>query len=359
LARSIEELISSVKSYRTPLGKFVDREHEVAKILGEIGFGLSIVVGPLGCGKTTLADAITRALAEDDERTAIYVAHREEAGTAKSIVMAPRFSSKELKDIFAELVDVVSGYVAELRGIVTLIDVLLRICRRVGTSVGEILVFVDEFRSRAEEARQGLEIDANYVARMLVEGMRIKVLYLTSDATATKLQLEMGSKARWYIVWNLPREAFEELYNVVRPRIDFEIVWRLVGGNPRELKALVEDHGHDVESYVGEKIAMVRNVIEEFVREEKVSLREAMDEIKILVEDIDVAGYHRIWSYVLEKNIVIDIDERFRKLSSIPREPWIGKENAFQIPIYYWIFKTIARYGEATPKRILEEIGKA
>ncbi len=52
---------------------------------------------------------------------------------------------------------------------------------------------------------------------------------------------------------------------------------------------------------------------------------------------------------------------RFEKISQFFKESWIGNNNAFQLPIYYWIFKTITNRKTINIElsHVLEEVEKS
>jgi len=50
----------------------------------------------------------------------------------------------------------------------------------------------------------------------------------------------------------------------------------------------------------------------------------------------------KIFDYLLRGNIVI-YTNMGTPISELPREPWIGKRCAFQIPAYYYALKAMAR----------------
>jgi hypothetical protein len=76
-----------------------------------------------------------------------------------------------------------------------------------------------------------------------------------------------------------------------------------------------------------------------------------------ILESVDNIYKHRLLSYMLRSNIVIEIDIADSTISEIPREHWIGREYAFQIPAYYYILKTAVRKKswEISPEDVIRE----
>ncbi len=80
-----------------------------------------------------------------------------------------------------------------------------------------------------------------------------------------------------------------------------------------------------------------RSVLKRYVRENNISPRQCLEELSNIMNNIDELGYYRLLNYMLYENIVIPIDRRIERISHIPKEEWIGRDVAFQTPIYYYI----------------------
>ncbi len=117
----------------------------------------------------------------------------------------------------------------------------------------------------------------------------------------------------------------------------------------------------NVNSWIDRKIVIIHKLIESYISSRKISKEEFIHEIKRFIDNINELSNYDFWKYLLKMNIVIEIDVRFNKLSTLPGEEWIGKYNAFQLPIYYWIFKTMyeERSIEITSNDILQIIKKS
>jgi hypothetical protein len=146
---------------------------------------------------------------------------------------------------------VVKGLVDAAKFIAILVD---RIARRFEKGK-KILIALDEVRASSRESlgdfRDWLESYANNIAEYnriysKKEGS-IAVITLTSDALVKELRDVVGGKVNWALIWNLPRNASEDLISQVglqrRVVVELgigaeaskEILWKLAGGNPRAL----------------------------------------------------------------------------------------------------------------------------
>jgi len=357
----VDRIIGFMKASRTDLGCFVDREDEIEKIVNEFPCGrLAVVMGPRGCGKSTLAYTLVGALEKISGYTGFYLAYREEEGVLKSLLRVSNVSTRLLRETLRDQLESVSSGLVKVSGLVDLMDLITSIAGRKFLRKREIIVFIDEFRGEAIRVRQVLEVDANTVRWLYGMGYRVKTIYLTSDATASWLQLELGSKIDWYLMWNLSREDFVEIYNNVCKKqcIDYDLLWRIVGGNPRELYVLAIGYKWSLRDYIGEKIAFTRRLFREYMRETRASLEDVLSELKATNRDIDNSSTYPVYKHLVRNNVLMDIDMRFKRLTRITREQWIGDEVAYQIPVYYWLIKTITKQHtlDITPNQVTETI---
>ncbi len=370
-------MVERLRGYTTTSGlSFVDRVGELLCLLSdEPGCPLygrvSVVMGPRGCGKTELAYALQHVVGGIRAYKVFYVRHEEDAEGLRTLVSAPageakwaRRLAKRLAGVVYEATTLVTPLVGVVvKGLVTVSQLVYEIMSQHQLREARILVVLDEFRGHPLEQRGMLENLANDVALASRECGGVKVVVFTSDATATRLCSVMGSKLGWYLVWNLPPPAFTELYAQLNPPrgLSPDTVWRLVGGNPRELLELAKEHSWDVRGYLNKAIARVAKAVEEYARREHVGLREVLTQLREVVDELDHAGLHPLWDVLLEKNIGIDVDERFTRLTMLPEgEPWVGRRYAFQLPVYYHVAKTIAKNNtlDVTPTQVLEEVNR-
>ncbi|NPA96685.1 MAG: hypothetical protein GXO32_03685 [Crenarchaeota archaeon] len=65
------------------------------------------------------------------------------------------------------------------------------------------------------------------------------MLLATSEGVSRR-KLLVHTYVHVYIMWNLPRDGFEELAKQLDPSVDLDTAWMLTGGNPRALIELLE-----------------------------------------------------------------------------------------------------------------------
>jgi len=333
--------------------EFVDREEEFNKILSLEEGKIHIITGPRGCGKTELARELEYTL-ENDKRHSIILITYEIDKT--NITVTPRKTMKELtkklKNVIRE-----EPYGIIIKTILDIVEIISEILKIKELVKRKIIIIVDEFRNiyRDDKARQILEVEANrirHVNRELREqGGSIKLILITSDATVTYLRNIVGTKVQWYIMWNLDEKPTYEALQKLKCPIDHYMTWKLTGGNLREI-AIIRSHNWSLEKWIRMKISEIITCLREYSQSENKNL---IDIIKEIEGNVDELSWRKIWRYLLKNNIVIEIDDRFEKMSTIPKDESIGSSAAYQIPIYYYTIKCIIEKGslDVNPSDIL------
>ena len=345
----MKKILEKIRSYRVEDLKIVfrDRFYEIENILTKIPEGyINIIFGPHGCGKTELAKALVYASKDLEDVHVIYVGYREEETILRSQIVIPdkeglEFIKNELRDFVESTFEYLGVFRLIVKGVVTIYEFFKYFRRKLNR---QYVIFIDEFRRRdtsISSIRQELEVSANIVKdenAFLKEKVNscLKVIFMSSDATAQELQLKLSSKCRWWIMWYLPKKEFFDILEDLKCEIDYELIWCITGGNIREIIEIMQQDWK-IENYIEGRIENVRQVLNSFIRTYNEDILQILKKISEL--DVDSLDLHKIWNYLLENNIVMHVDARFWKLSSLPKEPWIGNRNAFQLPIYYWILK--------------------
>ncbi len=345
--------------------RFVNRADE-ARLLLSYGFAtVSVLVGPKGCGKTELARALVRGVeAAGAPVDTVYLGYEVDAQAARTVIeVVSKPLAKSLLELIGRLaggLEAVGPGAAVARGLVSAADVLAALWRTLHRR--PIMVFVDELRSPLEPAaRQELELRANDVIRLAADrDVEVKLVYLSSDAVASRLARIVGAKVGWLLAWNLDWIGFVELLSQLEPPYTLEpvLVWQLTGGNPRDLISLALDYGWAVEDYVRSRLALVAETLSSYARSREISEAQLVEEAAKLLETLSQGLPPRLIDALEEANIVLNVS-LYRAVSRLPDgEPWAGRRWAFQVPVYYWVLKAVVEEGrlEVEPNTVLAAI---
>ncbi len=347
--------------------RFVDRVREARAVLDEgekavLNGMITVLYGPKGCGKTSLFKALHDIVTsmEDADVDVVIVGSEKEAWRAEKLY-APKSLGEILKEVkgilgfditstgevkstlaidATKIISLMVGYIAQMlrskRKIVIVLD-------EVKADSGERLA---EFRGWLEGFANTLKWDAGKY--WMEKGGSISVVALTSDALVSEIRYKVGSKVNWALIWNLPYNAMVELAEQLSLSIDPELLWRLTGGNPRAL--------------VGIKVAGLKGWIDldvlgrvwRVIKEAGVTARASIwDELKVVTDSIDDGGAGLL--NIMEKHNIAVFIGGSTKISDIPKEEWVGRYYAYQIPAYYYALKAMVarRSLHVTPDDIL------
>ena len=347
--------------------RFVDRVREARAVLDEsekvvLNGMITVLYGPKGCGKTSLFKALYEVVTsmEDADVDIVIVSSEKEAWRAEKL-----YAPKSLGDILREVKGIL-GFNITSTGEVTstlaidatkIISLMVGYIARMLRDGRKVIIVLDEVKAdsgeRLAEFRGWLEGFANTLkwdaGKYWVEkGGSISVVALTSDALVSEIRYKVGSKVNWALIWNLPYNAMVELAEQLNLSIDPELLWRLTGGNPRAL--------------VGIKVAGLKGWIDldvlgrvwRVIKEAGVTARASIwDELKVVTDSIDDGGAGLL--NIMEKHNIAVFIGGSTKISDIPKEEWVGRYYAYQIPAYYYALKAMVarRSLHVTPDDIL------
>jgi len=341
----IEDILARIHSYRvssrTPgvRPRFVGRDPEIKRILSDpsvFGHGaITVLYGPRGCGKTTLFEAL-------DESTDLGV-HR----------------------VFVSLVSE---------------DTIRWVQYTFGPDLYRALLVVDGVGAGGlRRARELLEHLVGVASEHAGAGGWVTIVAVVHAPAAERLAATIGNRVGWALMWNLPREAAEDLAGqlgaVDRVSWDLgvergeagELLWRLAGGNPRALDTIAAD---GLEKWLSrEVIRAVKRAIRGYLE----GLRGRgggaglEDLLKGLEEPSPLSGIPPLEGPdgfeaspaskpMLAEDVLIDV-ETGEPISQMPREPWVGRAYAYQLPAYHYVVRAIHRKRSTNiaPREVLEE----
>jgi energy-coupling factor transporter ATP-binding protein EcfA2 len=347
--------------------RFVDRVREAKAILDEsekavLNGMITVLYGPKGCGKTSLFKALHDIVTsmEDADTDVVIVGSEKEAWRAEKL-----YAPKSLGEILKEVKGIL-GFDISLTGEVTsslavdatkIISLMVGYIAQMLRSKRKIVIVLDEVKAdsgeRLAEFRGWLEGFANTLKwdagkYWMEKGGSISVVALTSDALVSEIRYMVGSKVNWALIWNLPYNAMVELAEQLSLSVDAELLWRLTGGNPR---ALVGIKVAGLKGWIDlDVLGRVWRVIKEAGGTARASI---WDELKVVTDSIDDGGAGLL--KIMEKHNIAVFIGGSTKISDIPKEEWVGRYYAYQIPAYYYALKAMVarRSLHVTPDDIL------
>jgi hypothetical protein len=321
--------------------EFCDRERAIRQVeeLAERGTRYPLVIfGPEGCGKTAWLKQAAETLRESGFE-AIYIDPMRKEFVAHT-------DARELIDKLAEAAAEAIG-VAQLKLATLAIDAVKWLVSK--WRKGKVAILIDD----AFQAI-GLDKAAVYVKALLglveypPEGYeRIVTIVATSEGVS---RAEIG-RHRWATIrpmWNMSRRGLEELYEKLpSPKLGFDDVWRLTGGNPDMLAKLYQakwDSDVVVRDIVNFKKLDV--FVSSLTSDERRYLFEAVEDPDTLLARERIQLLNRL----VEMNLVVDaVPERVLEhwIDEPPPqkdlELGIGKRIAWQTPLHREAVKRVMK----------------
>ena len=314
--------------------EFCDRDYALRQIekISERGtYPVYIVYGPEGCGKTALLKQTKQILEEEFDYNVVYV-----NPTSREREEILSYTSN-IKDIAQEVLSTLPDPYAKI------VDVALRIASLVIQRFGRprIAILLDDLFQAVGLDKAELYVKAllNLIEYPPRDYEKIVVL-VTSSEGITRERIGRHRWAHMYIMWNMSREGFRELYGMLpRSGLDFDFVWRLTGGNPWILQELyVSDW--DASRVIDYLITYrdLHALIADLSTEEKEILAESLENPDVLMKRLRDAK--RLIYRLIKLNLIVRVWDRVEYLwLDVPppeRDPelGIGKYYAWQTPLH-------------------------
>jgi len=322
--------------------EFIDREVALKYIeeLAERGtYPVYVIYGPEGCGKTALFKQ-AKVILEEYDYSVVYtnpLAHEE-----KEILMYTPSIHEIVEEVFKSLLDPYSR----------IVDVTIKIASIVMRKLRKprIAVLMDDIFQAIglDKAEIYTKILLNLIEYPSGDYEKIVVLVSSSEGV-TRERIGRHRWADFYMLWNMSREGFKQLYEVLPdPKPSFEDVWRIAGGNPNILEKLYRNNWS------------VEDVIDGFIRSRKLEhfvaslsekergiLMEAIEDPDIIFKRLRESEAQQLEKKLIEMNLIMDVWEReSRGWIDIPppekdTELGIGKYYAWQTPLHREAIKRI------------------
>ena len=313
--------------------EFVDRETALRQLdeLAERGTWRPLVVyGPEGCGKTALLRQ-ARAVLEDRGYHVVYVdpLAREADHVLQytpSIRDVVRRVLASIPEPYSRIVDVAIGIAREA----------VRRLRRPDVAV----LMDDVFQAvGVDKAEMYVKALLNLIEHPPGSYGKIVVI-VTSSEGVTRARIGRHDWATFRILWNMPRDGFTQLYDLLpSPKPSLDEAWRWTGGNPRALERLY-GAGWDVEGAIDD-IAKLRNLkVWAVSGEERDVLLEVLEDPDTMFRRAHEEAVRKMRDQLIEKNLIIEIWDRDRRSwMDVPPperdvELGIGRYYAWQTPLH-------------------------
>ncbi len=333
--------------------RFVNRIEEIRSLVewcSSFRYTPLYLYGPEGCGKTRLLRELVKRFEKllGEDAIAIYIDALESWDIGKALLASPtvakslnlaKLGMRVVSDLVARNVPVGQALSESWSMIVSEIAEKLygRMLR------GKYILIV------VDDVTRAIGVDrVEWYVKWLFETMNklyeeyrpkaINVIATTSEGVSLDL-VSRHRHAGVRLLWNMNRRAFKELYEELNPpqHLDFEEVWRLLGGNPGKLIELAAWYSWDLKRMLEDYRVRLLKLLGE------VRVKGLLRELILLVDDIVGAEENcdekmiSLIRLLEERNLVIYkrwITLTGREFVEVDPELGIGKYYAWQVPLY-------------------------
>jgi hypothetical protein len=309
--------------------EFCDRERAIRQVeeFAERGTWHPVVVfGPEGCGKTSWLRQAVELLRELDFSVIYFNPMRKEFLAEVGIKsIEERVREVLVRASSADALASFMGYV---------IDFAVEVIR---TGRKKLAMIVDDAFQYVKDKEVAFFVKGMLEVIEHPPGSYEKVVAIAATSEGFS-RWEIG-RHRWATIrpmWNMSKKGFEELYEKLPgPKPDFEVAWRLTGGNPEMLAKLYELKW-DVSAVVGDLVKSRR--LKDFVRKWGPRLRDVIEDPDSLLKG-DLPEEFK--DELIARNLIVydmyDRDPVFWIDEPPPEKDLdlgIGREVAWQTPLH-------------------------
>ena len=331
--------------------RFVDRVEELEALRGWCSVSRYCplyIYGPEGCGKTRLVREFASRVSEllGGDALAIYIDALEATDIGKAISLSPSIgidlAKLALEALPSSLASFGSLGAALASSIPSIVKVVAEKLTKSFLKGRNVVIVVDDV-SRAIGLSK-VEWYVKWLSELmerLAEEYELRVMNIvvtTSEGTSLDL-VSRHRHAEVRLLWNMDKRSFEELFKELNPpqNVDFETVWKLLGGNPGKLMELATRFQWNLDEMIESYTYRITKVIENIKTPNSISkLLELAKDISKAEEEID-EEMKKLIDYLIDRNLLI-----YKKWLLLTHKPFtnqdpelgIGEKYAWQVPLY-------------------------
>lgn len=327
---------------------FIDRENEAEQILKWLTETETpwnhVIYGPWGCGKTELMKALAYTLQKEENITAIYIdLTKQELETS---ILTKTDIKQALIDAAKTLLE------THLKIPANLTKTLEYLHKKISLKNKYLMLIIDELTATLNRYKISIR---DYISALDKQIYEIKnqfklkniiAIIVTSEQTAVfHFMREEGKSLTVHQLWHLPRQHFTELCRKLgAPENKINELWQLTGGSPRAIKEIKTVYNWNTEQWLQ---GIRRVCIDIYLRVKNTPLETYL---KKIVENIDetippgtqlLRQEEKLTLELYQQNIITPVQPPIKQLTPLPKENWIGKHHAWQLPAYPKILKQL------------------
>ncbi len=324
--------------------KFVDRVNELRK-LKELAIHGSILpiylYGPEGCGKTRLLKEFMKKV----NGVAIYIDALERKDPERALIVSPFIT--ELREFLRKALSGISGslgvYLAD-----RITFIVEEVAKKVSISNKPLTVIVDDVTRAIGLGQVEWYVKWLYelIKKLYERYSPRSILIIATTSEGKSLDLILRHRyAKVKLIWNLPRNGFNELINELNPSNNriADKIWYFTGGNPRAVIEIAYSYGWNIDLWLKD----LKKILIKFIT--IIRSENLVNELKLVIENPDMVyeeaskNMMKLYNILVEENLFI-----YKFTSTISGidlvqdlELGIGKYYAWQIPAYKHLLREL------------------